>query len=132
MRKGAYILFLTFRRPCTINAGALGPLTIGEGEYCYVGSAMNGLDSRISRHLSKQKKIRWHIDHLTMAADGTEAFISTEIKECELARAAEDSGCKPVFKGFGSSDCRCATHLFLTSTDSKEELLRASAVLPFS
>jgi Uri superfamily endonuclease len=132
MRKGTYILFLTFHTTQNVNVGALGTLTVEKGEYCYVGSAMNGLDSRILRHLSKKKKIRWHIDNLTLSADEAEAFISSDTKECELARIAEDSGCVPVFKGFGSSDCDCFTHLFAVNVHSKEELLRTSAVLPFS
>ncbi|MDR0791421.1 MAG: GIY-YIG nuclease family protein [Methanomassiliicoccaceae archaeon] len=132
MRKGTYVLFMTFRIPHILSVGTLGPLNINAGEYCYIGSAMNGLDSRIMRHLSGEKKMRWHIDRLTIVADGMEAYTSAGIGECGLARIAVSSGCVPVFKGFGSSDCECDTHLFAVDGHSKEELLRRSAVLPFS
>jgi Uri superfamily endonuclease len=130
MRKGTYLLFLTFNSTHEINVGALGTLHIDEGEYCYVGSAMNGLDSRVIRHFSREKKIRWHIDPLTLLADGMEAFTS-DIPECTLATIALNGGCVPVFRGFGSSDCVCHTHLFTVDINSKEKLLETSSALPF-
>ena len=132
-RKGTYLLFLVFRRPCSVTAGALGMLDIPPGEYCYVGSAMNGLDERLERHLSREKRIRWHIDHLTMSADEMYAFVSLPpVPECALSETAERCGCRPVFKGFGCSDCRCGTHLFLTDEASKQRLLRETGVTSFT
>jgi Uri superfamily endonuclease len=132
MRKGSYLLFMTFPQPMTTDVGSLGTLRVGKGEYCYAGSAMNGLDQRIGRHLAKEKKVRWHIDRLTTAADAAEAFVSFDKSECALAAIAEECGCAPMFKGFGSSDCGCRTHLFLVDERSKQELLKRSAVLRFS
>jgi len=129
--KGAYILFVTLRNAVTVNVGRLGGLTFKEGEYCYAGSAMNGLDQRIKRHFSKNKKIHWHIDRLTVIADGTEAFVSFAHSECALARMAEECGCEPSFRGFGSSDCGCRTHLFRVDAATKKELLKRSAATPF-
>jgi Uri superfamily endonuclease len=132
MRKGTYLLFLTLRRQQRISIGSLGVIDIGEGEYCYVGSAMNGLDSRLKRHFSGEKKIRWHIDRLTVPADAKEAYVSLHpIGECELSAMAERCGCTPVFKGFGCSDCRCATHLFHVTEASKQKLLNMSDTIPF-
>ncbi|MDR3074469.1 MAG: DUF123 domain-containing protein, partial [Candidatus Methanoplasma sp.] len=65
IRKGKYILIIGMPE-MKINVGALGILHFREGRYCYVGSAMNGLDQRIARHTSKQKTVRWHIDYLTV------------------------------------------------------------------
>jgi len=121
---------MVFRDPFKVDVGSLGTLEIGEGEYCYVGSAMNGLDQRIRRHMSPKKHMRWHIDRLTSSADGTEAYASC-VAECGLARMAEDSGCIPVFKGFGSSDCGCRTHLFFVDGASKQTLLNMSAAQRF-
>ena len=131
-RKGTYILFLTFTESREIQVGSLGTLSIEAGEYCYVGSAMNGLDSRLRRHLSKEKRPHWHIDSLTLSADSMEAYVpSVPIGECRLAGTAEQCGCIPAFKGFGSSDCRCRPHLFRVGGASKPKLLNASAAEPF-
>jgi len=133
MLKGTYLLFMTFLNDRRVDAGSLGAIEINAGEYCYVGSAMNGLRRRIERHLSPEKTIRWHIDRLTVTADAKEAFVSlAPIPECELAEMAEREGCIPVFKGFGCSDCRCDTHLFATDGRSKQRLLDSSDTVPFS
>ena len=125
IRKGTYILIITLGSDADIGVGALGTLHFDKGRYCYVGSAMGGLDQRIRRHLSKEKKVRWHIDNLTLAADHVEAYISYPdfIGECELARIAERSGMAPVHKGFGCSDCDCPTHLFRVTGGSLERFL---------
>lgn len=125
IRKGTYVLFLTVSRDSTIRAGSLGDLRIPAGEYCYVGSAMNGIDQRLERHLSKDKRMRWHIDYLTMCSECISAFESypDHIPECELAGMVEAAGSVPVFKGFGCSDCRCWTHLFRVTDASKREIV---------
>ena len=124
-RRGTYVLFLTFDSCFSSEVGALGQLDLPPGEYCYVGSAMGGLDHRLDRHLSKEKRIRWHIDRLTICADKMDEYESypDPIPECELARMAEGSGCVPVRKGFGCSDCKCHTHLFSVTSASKEALI---------
>ena len=58
------------------------------GYYLYVGSAMNGLEARIRRHLSAEKKQHWHIDSLTRHAAIRRVFrYSTRSRsmECRLA-----------------------------------------------
>ena len=129
-RRGTYVLFLNFLSDFSSDIGALGHIDLPAGQYCYVGSAMGGLEHRLDRHLSKEKKIRWHIDRLTIAADSMEAFVSypDPVPECELARIAEDSGCTPVCPGFGCSDCRCRTHLFSVPSDAKSALLKNAAL----
>ena len=127
MRRGTYVLLLDFFSPADLKVGSLGILHFDPGRYCYVGSAMGGLDQRLSRHLRKQKTIRWHIDNLTIAADRVEAWESYPeyIEECMLAHLAEENGMVPVHPGFGCSDCRCRTHLFLAPGDSAERLISA-------
>jgi Uri superfamily endonuclease len=64
--KGAYflVIFLTAgENRKKIPIGKLGTFYFPAGFYIYVGSALNGLDARITRHLSKNKKKRWHIDY---------------------------------------------------------------------
>jgi Uri superfamily endonuclease len=127
IRPGTYILLIKLDRDRDIIVGALGKVSFQKGTYCYVGSAMSGLDQRIGRHLSKEKRMRWHIDYLTSVADGVEAYESypDPIPECSLARIAEESGGTPVVNGFGCSDCHCATHLFRLDGQS-EKCIRSS------
>jgi Uri superfamily endonuclease len=131
VRKGAYALFVTISEDVTVSVGALGTLTIKKGEYCYAGSAMNGLDQRIRRHFSKEKKMHWHIDRLTTIAETIEAFVSFDRDECVIAAMAEECGLLPVFEGFGASDCECGTHLFFVDERAKKQLLNICAMLPF-
>jgi Uri superfamily endonuclease len=86
-----------------------------KGIYLYVGSAFGsgGLKKRIQRHLKKDKKKHWHLDFVSTQ----ESFRAFEIwimenkkLECLLAEFISKTE-KPVF-GFGSSDCKCLSHLF--------------------
>ncbi|MCD6421144.1 MAG: GIY-YIG nuclease family protein, partial [Thaumarchaeota archaeon] len=63
--KGVYLLFLRVKRDLRMRVGSLGVIDFKEGLYVYVGSAQNNLEKRVRRHLSKEKKVRWHIDYLT-------------------------------------------------------------------
>jgi len=132
IRKGTYILI--FDMPGTrVKIGALGIVDIQEGSYCYVGSAMNGLDQRIARHMSKKKKVRWHIDHLTMGCGNIEAYEALgHIAECDLCAIVQKNGGKGTIKGFGCSDCGCFTHLFLLTKETKEKLRSDPLFLPHS
>ncbi len=133
VRRGTYAILVSMGSDSVLDVGALGEVPFPSGRYCYVGSAMGGLDQRVSRHLSREKKARWHIDSLTMAADSAEAYESCPdpIPECELARIAEESGMEPWAKGFGCSDCRCRTHLFRTGDAAFRRFLAASQCRPF-
>ena len=112
IRKGSYILMMHLQNDSDIEIGALGHMFFPAGHYCYVGSARNGLDQRIRRHMSKDKKIHWHIDRLTMISKEMRAFESFSLTECELGCLVSEAGGSPVMNGFGCSDCRCGTHLF--------------------
>lgn len=124
-RRGTYILLLDIFFHRDIEVGSLGTLSFEPGRYCYVGSAMGGLDQRLSRHLRSEKRIRWHIDRLTVAADRREAWESYPewVPECNLAHAAEVCGMIPVHPGFGCSDCGCRTHLFLVPEGADSALI---------
>ncbi len=113
--RGVYCLLIVLRNDCDIVAGALGPRHFRSGAYIYVGSAMGGVAQRIGRHMSKEKKLRWHIDYLLQFSEmvATVAVHSESKKrECEIVDALLSPGqvSSPV-RGFGSSDCRCASHL---------------------
>ncbi len=132
-RKGTYALFLTFANDVTVTVGALGPHFFRAGTYCYVGSAMGGLDQRVSRHLARTKRIRWHIDYLTTVCDSSEAWESypDPVDECELARMAEECGGIPEMDGFGCSDCGCRTHLFRMEDGASLELVSRAGLERF-
>ena len=64
MTKGAYQLLIRLDRDQTITVGRIGRFRFPAGYYVYTGSAMNGIEARVRRHLSSRKRIRWHIDYL--------------------------------------------------------------------
>jgi sugar fermentation stimulation protein A len=96
-----------------ITVGKLGELEFSSGWYVYVGSASRALTPRISRHLRKRKRFRWHIDYLRDQASEVLALPvrSTLDQECSIADSLQPV-LSPHSPGFGSSDCTCQTHLF--------------------
>ena len=130
IRRGVYVLFLCFDQPVETEAGALGHISLPAGDYCYVGSAMGGLDQRVSRHLSHEKCIRWHIDYLTTVCRDMHALEheGTSISECGLGKIIEEAGGEPAIVGFGCSDCNCQTHLFRVSGERAERALKAKGL----
>jgi len=125
VRKGTYVLFVTLGSDRNIIVGARGPHLFKAGTYCYVGSAMAGLDQRLTRHLAHDKTLKWHIDYLTTVCDSSEAWISypEPIPECELADRVGALGGIPEMEHFGCSDCRCLTHLFRVDAGTKADLV---------
>ncbi len=125
--KGTYALVLRLERSEEITVGKLGTFTFPAGYYLYVGSALGpgGLEARLSRHRRRDKKLRWHIDYLLEHAQLVEVWsaASTDKLECLWAQAARQlPGSETPVPGFGSSDCRCPSHLIrLASTPSYEE-----------
>ena len=108
--KGVYILVLNVNKT-KIRVGSLGEITF-KGRYAYVGSAQNNLEKRIKRHLSDDKKWRWHIDYLLALANVEMVFVKSAKKSEECATAKQlEMLYEPVI-GFGSSDCKCKSHLF--------------------
>lgn len=121
---GAYQLLIRLRLGRTLTVGALGRIDFQPGWYVYSGSARNGLAQRIQRHLRREKRMHWHVDHLLAVADGVEAFVSPGLdrSECEL-HAGLPRGGTPII-GFGSSDCRCVSHLAYFRTRPVIKLMR--------
>jgi Uri superfamily endonuclease len=113
--KGSYILLIEVKENCSIDIGKLGKFDFDKGFYVYVGSALNGLESRINRHLRSNKKIHWHIDYLLKYADIVDVFFKENLKkeECRLSSVFEKR--LHFLKGFGCSDCKCNSHLFYGS-----------------
>jgi Uri superfamily endonuclease len=125
--KGTYALVLHLEHREEITVGKLGTFPFPAGYYLYVGSALGpgGLEARLARHRRRDKKLRWHIDYLLEHAQLVEVWsaASTDKEECLWAQAARKlpGGEIPV-PGFGSSDCRCPSHLiYLAEKPTYEE-----------
>jgi Uri superfamily endonuclease len=120
LAKGTYILFLHLSRKRKGRVGKLGELTFIPGYYAYVGSALGpgGLAARLHHHLKTTIKPRWHIDYLRGITTLKTVWYTESDVRLEhswaflLARMANYA---VSFPGFGSSDCRCKSHLFYFS-----------------
>jgi len=114
---GTYVLVLTFSRRLDNVVGRLGTLAMQPGFYVYVGSAFGpgGLAKRVGRHARSEKKLRWHVDYLTTVATLDEVWYTVDEARCECQWAdalKQIRGAMVPLEGFGSSDCRCRSHLF--------------------
>jgi Uri superfamily endonuclease len=113
---GTYALIVWLDEAQEISIGRLGSFAFPRGSYVYVGSALGpgGLASRLSRHLRKGKRLRWHVDYLLERAEVASVHIqcSKERLECRWARQLLAAAPKGVIvPRFGSSDCDCPAHL---------------------
>ena len=117
VHSGIYCLILRLDVPRTIQIGKLGRGFFPQGYYVYVGSALNGLEQRVARHLSRLKKRHWHVDYLLEHAEiiGTRKIHSVEKRECALSDEVGSICHGLPMEGFGSSDCRCTAHLYFFS-----------------
>ena len=120
-RPGTYALVMTLAEETCLQVGRLGAFTLPEGWYAYVGSALGpgGLRARLSRHTRAEKKLHWHIDYLLGQARLREVWYveGPERRECAWARLLEDlPGTEVPVPGFGASDCRCRSHLFVVAS----------------
>ena len=114
---GTYVLVLRSSRRLGIVVGRLGTLAAQPGFYVYVGSAFGpgGLAKRVGRHARAEKRCRWHIDYLTAVATLDEVWYTVDKarRECQWAGVLKQvRGATVPLEGFGTSDCRCRSHLF--------------------
>ena len=119
INSGVYIITYYLNRKTGIQIGKLGAFQFEKGYYYYVGSALKNLQQRIDRHLRKEKTLRWHIDYLSTKAKAVDSLpiYTTKKIECKIAQQfLSDIKFQKPIKKFGSSDCRCETHLFYTKT----------------
>lgn len=132
-KTGTYIVVLRSHQAKQIQIGKLAQFDIKKGYYLYIGSAMGagGVAARLKHHRTISKRPHWHLDYLRAEStfEAAYALYSPQRKECEWARimATTEAVDEPM-KGFGSSDCRCNTHLFYFS--SKLKAVRAIEKTP--
>jgi Uri superfamily endonuclease len=116
--KGIYVLIIKISKPIHPKVGALGEIAFPAGLYAYVGSAQNSLETRVKRHMRKEKRLFWHVDYLLAdeAAEVSEVYCLEGDKtcECQIAQLLFQNS-QPI-AGFGCSDCHCASHLFCSDS----------------
>ena len=110
--KGTYALLIKLPEEQEIQIGKLGRIRFQKGFFAYIGSALNGLEQRIGRHLRKEKRFHWHIDFLLEKAKICRIVYSGSPirKECVIAGTMLKNLGR--IEGFGCSDCKCKSHLF--------------------
>lgn len=125
---GTYVLLVELPTRTAVDVGRLGRLDLDAGVYAYVGSAhgSGGLSARLGRYFVGPERRHWHIDFLLEHAEVAGAFYRVENRrfECEWAGWLEARTGRFI-PGFGSSDCRCSSHLFFVGDARElEEMIR--------
>lgn len=111
----------------SLKIGALGRHSF-DGRYLYVGSALGpGGYKRVRRHLEVNRGFRngnhWHIDSLLNSGAITRFWLlpTSRSLECSIARSLLRHFPVAV-EGFGSSDCKCKSHLVKLPSESHHRL----------
>ena len=115
-KPGTYALILLASSEEDIRVGRLGLLQVKPGFYVYVGSAFGpgGVNARISHHKNISNHPRWHIDYLRAVTVIQEIWYTYDSVRREHQWAeifARSRKASTPLGGFGSSDCRCKSHL---------------------
>lgn len=115
---GIYLLEITAPSNFQIGIKKFSGADFPEGYYYYAGSAQKNLRQRLERHLRKDKKVHWHIDHLTTHPGltiSTVYIFNEEGKESEsrlVSDLVEERLAGYSVDGFGNSDTKGSkTHL---------------------
>lgn len=113
---GTYVLILRCSTNRVIQIGRLGNLGLEPGFYSYVGSAFGsgGIRARVARHWRGPGHAHWHIDYLRPHTDPFEVWYCPDVRHREhqwASTIASENGASIPIVGFGSSDCRCKSHL---------------------
>lgn len=125
--KGGYVLVMELEKGQEISVGSLGRSYFPAGFYAYCGSALAGFKARLNRHLTKNKKSKWHIDYLVHEAEIRETILCQTEKRLECLLSQALGGELTYIPDFGCSDCHCKSHLFFsTDKDSLVETIIAS------
>lgn len=122
--KGAYMLLMLNEKDREIKLSrGFGEKSVlfRRGFYIYVGSALKGLSSRVRRHLRQTERAFWHIDYIKGDMKVLKVFIirSPRKIECEIAKELKEIA-DDYIPNFGSSDCRCESHLLYFNEDPRK------------
>ena len=113
---GTYIFIGRLTTLGEFTVGRLGRIAFPAGDYAYVGSALGpgGIAARVGHHLLVSCRPRWHLDFLRPHLIPVAVWFTTEKYSLEHEWAAALQGIRGASipcRGFGSSDCRCPSHL---------------------
>jgi len=117
----------------SIQIGKRGRFRFPKGYYLYTGSAKNGLEGRVKRHLRNEKKRFWHIDYLLDHASvkAVLAFVGRRKDECSLSmETLAMPGAQVIVPKFGASDCKCPSHLAFFGRLKEVSLRNSKAGIP--
>ena len=115
-KAGTYALLFESDTSGKVRVGRLGLLVLASGVYVYVGSALGsgGVRARVARHCRPLQRKHWHIDHLRSYLRLRRVLFTYCDRRLEHAWASallRLGGAEAPLAGFGSSDCRCLSHL---------------------
>jgi sugar fermentation stimulation protein A len=120
-------------KPFKVMIGRLGQAQIEKGLCLYTGSALgrggSSIEKRVSRHYRKNKRIKWHVDFLTVRPEIVVKMAvcleSSERFECRISQLIISKlHAKPLVLRAGATDCSCDGHLlFLRFTDDINKIL---------
>jgi Uri superfamily endonuclease len=127
--KGSYALLIHLKEDKKIRIGSLGKIELPKGYYVYIGSAMNGIEGRVNRHLRNRKKVHWHIDYFLKKARISSAYYLESQKQTECNIANKFSRNFEGVPKFGSSDCECEGHLFYGGQKELENCVRENKMI---
>jgi len=115
---GIYLLELYISPSVKLSSTRFPRELFADGYYYYAGSAQKKLKSRIERHLKKNKKVHWHIDHLTTGTGAISRLWifenASKDLECELVQFLQKNLKFEIpINNFGNGDCtnKCPSHL---------------------
>jgi len=116
-KPGTYLIVLHLPKDTKCTIGKLGEHLLEKGYYLYVGSALGpgGLAARVKHHLNKSNSPHWHIDYIRLSMRITQLWMDNNSKRQEhqwAGRLHQQIHFNQPLKGFGSSDCKCHSHLF--------------------
>lgn len=126
---GTYTLIMKLNKGVRLKVGSLGVLDFPAGFYSYTGSALGpsrrAIYFRVKRHLSRCKKLKWHVDYFTSNSSlrVLAVIVSSGVKkmECEVSSLLSSFSGVVTFCKFGATDCKsnkCIGHLhFYLSKD---------------
>ncbi len=116
---GAYVLWIYLAEEVDLQIGKQRKTGLRPGIYTYTGRASKNLRARLRRHLSSEKKIRWHVDKLlakNVRIFQIWVYANRPEWECQINQILESlSDVQVPIPGFGASDCQngCRAHLLL-------------------
>ena len=127
---GSYVLVFAVDVALSVEVGALGTVELPAGTYAYLGSALgSGGFARAERHRRHldgvEESVHWHVDAVTTHDETSfvRALLCPGVDvECAVASGLPAG---PV-EGFGSSDCRCHSHLSCVDSVALDSAVRTA------